>query len=130
MPAGDRTGPTGMGPMTGRAAGFCAGYSMPGYANPVSGRAAGPYGGGRGGFSRGRGRGYRNNYWATGLPGWQRAEMGLPSAYTPAPPYPPYGMTAQQELDHVRNQAKLLGESLKNVQDRIDELEKEQETEE
>jgi len=35
MPGGDRTGPAGMGPMTGRAAGYCAGYPVPGYLNPV-----------------------------------------------------------------------------------------------
>lgn len=39
MPGGDRTGPMGMGPMTGRAAGYCAGYPVPGYTNPI------PYGG-------------------------------------------------------------------------------------
>ena len=35
MPWGDGTGPWGLGPMTGRAAGYCAGYNVPGYANPV-----------------------------------------------------------------------------------------------
>ena len=35
MPGGDRTGPAGMGPMTGRVAGFCAGYPLPDYMNPV-----------------------------------------------------------------------------------------------
>ena len=48
MPFGDGTGPAGMGPMTGRAAGFCAGYPAPGYMNPVGARSfapvAGPYG--------------------------------------------------------------------------------------
>jgi len=39
MPAGDGTGPMGMGPMTGRAAGYCAGYPVPGWMNPVAGRA-------------------------------------------------------------------------------------------
>jgi len=34
MPWGDRTGPSGMGPMTGRGAGYCAGYPTPGYMNP------------------------------------------------------------------------------------------------
>ena len=34
MPAGDKTGPLGLGPMTGRGLGYCAGYSNPGYANP------------------------------------------------------------------------------------------------
>ena len=37
MPVGNGTGPAGMGPMTGRAAGYCAGYSVPGYMNPYGG---------------------------------------------------------------------------------------------
>ena len=86
MPAGDRTGPLGLGPMTGRAAGYGAGYPVPGYANPISGRGfltTGPYRGmmptysplpyplwGRpysGWFARGRrhgfGRGSRRGRW-------------------------------------------------------------------
>ncbi len=39
MPFGDGTGPAGMGPMTGRAAGFCAGFPTPGYMNPSVGGA-------------------------------------------------------------------------------------------
>ena len=39
MPRGDGTGPMGFGPMTGRAAGYCAGYSVPGYMNPIPGGA-------------------------------------------------------------------------------------------
>ena len=38
MPWGDGTGPLGLGPMTGRAAGFCAGYPVPGFMNPIPGR--------------------------------------------------------------------------------------------
>jgi len=41
MPGGDRTGPLGFGPMTGRALGYCAGYNTPGYANPRFGRGFG-----------------------------------------------------------------------------------------
>ena len=53
MPRGDKTGPQGAGPKTGRASGYCAGYSVPGYMNPVSG-----YGRGWGrGFGRRHGRG-------------------------------------------------------------------------
>ena len=37
MPAGNGTGPLGFGPMTGRAAGYCAGYPVPGYMNPIPG---------------------------------------------------------------------------------------------
>ena len=38
MPLGDGTGPAGLGPMTGRAAGYCAGYGVPGFMNPIRGR--------------------------------------------------------------------------------------------
>ncbi len=34
MPRGDGTGPIGMGPMTGRGAGFCAGFKIPRFKNP------------------------------------------------------------------------------------------------
>ena len=53
MPGGDRTGPMGTGPMTGRGAGYCAGFQTAGYANPMPGR----------GFTRGRGgRGFRRGF--------------------------------------------------------------------
>jgi len=55
MPGGDKTGPVGSGPMTGRAAGYCSGNSAPGYANLGYGR--GFCRGGRG-YSRGRVRGF------------------------------------------------------------------------
>jgi hypothetical protein len=35
MPFGDGTGPMGIGPMTGRGAGFCAGFGAPGFNNPM-----------------------------------------------------------------------------------------------
>jgi len=39
MPGGDGTGPNGLGPMTGKGLGYCAGYRMPGgYINPIPGR--------------------------------------------------------------------------------------------
>ncbi len=60
MPRGDGTGPVGMGPMTGRSAGYCNGYSMPGFAN--CGRTAL----GRG---MGSGRGFRRMFYHTGIPG-------------------------------------------------------------
>jgi len=44
MPAGDGTGPLGFGPMTGRAAGYCAGYPVPGYMNPIPGQGFGNQG--------------------------------------------------------------------------------------
>jgi hypothetical protein len=37
MPGGDRTEPSGLGPMTGRATGYRAGFPFPGYLNPMTG---------------------------------------------------------------------------------------------
>ena len=123
MPGGNGTGPAGMGPMTGRAAGFCAGYSVPGYANPIPGRGFGGYGGfgrGRGG---GMGMGRRNQFYATGLTGWQRAGIGapaygVPQAY-PATFVPP---TREVELDTLKAQAEYLEDSLDGVRKQIEEL--------
>lgn len=68
-------GPLGAGLMSGRGAGFCAGYGVPGYVNAVPGRGFG-MGFGRDPGARGRGfggrRGWRHMFYATGLPGWMR----------------------------------------------------------
>ncbi|MBN2429743.1 MAG: DUF5320 domain-containing protein [Deltaproteobacteria bacterium] len=70
MPGGDRTGPLGMGPGTGRRAGFCSGYNMPGYMNSGPAREfAGGFGPGMGNG----GHGWRNWCRATGRPGWMRS---------------------------------------------------------
>jgi hypothetical protein len=98
MPRGDRTGPQGAGPRTGRGMGYCSGNNWPGFANQ------GPnfrswYGfGGRGG-----GRGWRNRFYATGMPGWV------------APP-------PEQETADLKAQADWLKGQLDAIQQRIDEL--------
>ena len=64
MPRGDRTGPAGQGPRTGRGIGYCVGNEYPGYMSPdvvgeFLGRVRGFFGrgGGGGSISSGRGRG-------------------------------------------------------------------------
>lgn len=65
MPRGDRTGPAGAGPKTGRGMGNCSGSNYAGYANQAPGFRGGF------GFRRGGGgRGWRNRFYATGIPGW------------------------------------------------------------
>ncbi len=111
MPAGDGTGPLGLGPMTGRAAGFCAGYRMPGYINPVHG-----FGMGRGFFRRGGGRGWRNWFYATGLTGWQRAALfGAPFASAP--------ISREEQLDELNKQAEYFENALKEIRKRKEEIE-------
>lgn len=120
-----------MGPMTGRAAGYCAGYSVPGYANPVGGR--GFWGWGRGGGGRGR----RNWFRATGVPGYARSRAGLPAwggvGWTGVPPtvgaggYP--GVAAapsrEQQIDALTEQARFLEQQLEDVRAAVAELESE-----
>ena len=79
MPGGDRTGPEGRGPKTGRGAGYCAGSDEPGFTDPDQRRGAGfgfgfgfgrGRGGGRGGRGRGMGRGRGGR--GRGLRFWRR----------------------------------------------------------
>jgi hypothetical protein len=123
MPGGDRTGPWGMGQMTGRRVGYCAGYDAPGYANPVPGRGYGR-GGGRGwfggwGYGRGGGvRGWRHRFYASGRPGWARGAY----AYGPTWEYarPP---TPEQELDNLKHEADWLKSQLDAIGQRIEQIE-------
>ncbi len=69
MPWGDRTGPLGQGPRTGRGLGYCAGYDSPGYTKGTPmGRGWFGRGWGRG-FGFGRGFGWRWNWpWSQSVP--------------------------------------------------------------
>jgi len=114
MPRGDGTGPWGAGPMTGRGAGFCAGANVPGYAS----------GGAWRGGARGRGgHGYRNQFYATGLTGWQRGVRGPAlGAASSAAPYAPE-FTRADEVSDLRTQAEGLEKALSDVRARLAELE-------
>jgi hypothetical protein len=115
MPFGDRTGPQGMGPVSGRGAGYCSGFGMPGSMNTNPGGAGfGCYRSwGQGCFGRGRGR--RNWYHATGLPVWARTGYGHPRGAS---------YSAGQEIDFLRNQADFLKKQLEDIQHRISAMEK------
>ena len=110
MPAGDGTGPMGLGEMTGRGAGFCAGFSAPGYMNPIPRRGRGM---GRG-WGRRRGRGWRHPYFAMGL-------FDAPAAHGVAPYYA--GPTREHQVAALRTQAEQLEGTLDEIRNRIAELE-------
>ena len=104
MPGGDRTGPMGAGAMTGRRAGFCAGYPVPGYANVAFGGQMGTGGGMGRGFRGGRGR-----RWATLNP---VPVMQYPQTQDHLTADPP-------ELSLLQAQLKNLETALSDIQDRI-----------
>ncbi|MBN1522545.1 MAG: DUF5320 domain-containing protein [Candidatus Aureabacteria bacterium] len=110
MPGFDGTGPRGMGPMTGGGRGFCVLPAERVYARPYGARP----------FSRGagRGRGWRNWYYATGLPGWMRAgytKEGYPDVQE---------MNPDEEISALQKEASFLKQQMEEIQKRISTLER------
>lgn len=99
MPRGDRTGPMGRGPRTGRGMGDCTGADWPGAAQ---------FGRGFGG-----GRGWRNWARATGLPRWMRFGGAAPFGAAP---------TSTDEAGLLQNEAEQLQAELDAIQKRLAEL--------
>ncbi len=123
MPRGDKTGPAGRGPMTGRAAGYCAGYAMPGYVNPAPGRNFGAgFGGGCGAWGqgfRGGGRGWRHRFYATGQPGWMRfGGTAMPYGYHA----PQQNVSPEVEKQALQSQADALQAELDFIKKRLSEI--------
>lgn len=101
MPRGDRTGPNGMGPRTGRGAGFCSGFDRPGYMNGGAGTGYG--------YGRGMGRGYGRGF------GYGYAPVGGFAA-----PYVPY--SKETEKGYLENEISVLKEQLKASEARLADL--------
>lgn len=92
MPGFDQTGPNGMGPMTGRGAGRCAGARK-------QGRRMGQ-----------GGRGWRYRCWATGQTGWQGRQVEVPAE------------TGDAEIDRLTGEAQALQQTLAAINERLDAL--------
>ena len=129
MPFGDGTGPNGLGPMTGRGLGYCAGYSTPGYMKSP-GRGWG-LGFGRG-WGRGWGRGFGRGFWR-----WR--SWGVPPVYPTAvpvvpargviPPQPYAGdqlTMLKQEKEYLESELEGIRSAIGDISKRIEELEKEE----
>ena len=118
MPGGDGTGPAGLGSMTGRAAGYCAGYGAPGFMAGMPGREFGRRSGG--------GWGRRNRFYSTGLTGRQRSAYGYPGGSYGMP----YGeqlspsFNKEEELNVLKGQAENIEDMLNGIKKRIEEIEK------
>ncbi|MBD3187703.1 hypothetical protein GF325_12785 [Candidatus Bathyarchaeota archaeon] len=127
MPGGDGSGPNGMGPLTGRRLGYCAGYSVPGYMNrPYGlGLGLGRRGGWGGGFGRGRGGGM----------GWGRGSVPVapPATWYPSGVPPATGVPPASQLDalkaqksYIESQLEHMNQALGEISKRISELESNQ----
>lgn len=114
MPGGNATGPRGEGPMTGRKAGYCMGFGMPGYANNDGRRDSGiRFGRGTGFGNNGGGYGRRNRFFATGVPGRARcAGYNAPLA----------NFDPEAEKQILKSRAENLQSEMDAIKKRIDEL--------
>ena len=117
MPAGNKMGPEGEGPLTGKGMGYCAGYPQPGFHHPGLGYHR---------WARfGRGRRFRNRYFARDF------GYGYPAA-------PGYGFAAAveqpptpEEEQHILNQhASWLQEQLDAINSRLQKINKKDMSEE
>ena len=99
--------------MTGRAAGYCAGMGMPGFANVAPVRGFG-LGFGRSQGVAGGGRGWRHRFFATGFPG--RSGFGRYAA--------PYSQPDPEwEKQALKSQADALQAELDAIKKRLSEME-------
>ena len=104
MPRGDRTGPRGIGPMTGRRLGFCVGNDRPGF--DIESRN----------FGHGYGQGFGHGN------GW-RGQMGYGQRYA-------HGRFSDEEVHGVsqktllENDVRILKEQLASIEKQLSEIDK------
>jgi hypothetical protein len=121
MPRGDRTGPQGMGPRTGRGMGYCSGFEAPGFMNSVSGAVGRFFSGGLG-LARGRGRAIPG--YGMGM-AWGRGG-GRGRGYSSFPSYPeatpPTLLSAEEERTFIEGTITVLKSRLEEMENRLSEL--------
>jgi hypothetical protein len=113
MPRGDGTGPLGLGPITGRAAGFSSGYAVPEFANPLGGLR---FCGRERGRRFGRGFGYAAPV-ATAYPVFRAPEV-IPGVH-----FPPAAASVEAEMNALKAQAEQLKQTLEKITRRLEEME-------
>ena len=116
MPRGDRTGPIGIGAMSGRAAGFCAGFNMAGYAHPTAAGGAGMRLGRRGGGWSGPAGGGRR--WRCRSLAFGRMGAMYGAGYAAVP----HALSSEMEKELLRNRSQVLQSELEAVNKRLEEI--------
>jgi hypothetical protein len=119
MPGGDRTGPDGIGPQTGRRLGYCSGYDSPGY---TKGFFRCGFGYGRG-FGRGYGRGFGRGRGRRGYYPYPDEFYYRDRYYSnPREGYP--AINDEDEKHYLENLIHHLENEMKNIKNRLQELAK------
>ena len=109
MPGFDGTGPRGQGAMTGAGMGYCA-VPLSEVNRPMGTRRF---------YGRGGGRGWRNCFWTSGLPGWARVQRGMRAFGGFG-----QGVSPEDEVSLLKSEADYLKQQLEETQARIQVLEK------
>jgi hypothetical protein len=68
-----------------------------------------------GGYGGGRGRGWRNRYWSTGIPGWAHRGRSVPIEPE---------LTKQEQMKMLQEDAKYLETELEHVKKEIEKMNK------
>lgn len=122
MPGGDRTGPMGQGPMSGRDAGYCVGSNQPGWTTaPMGGGRA--WCGGRGG-RRGWGRGARR-FQGNAPPSCDQTAT-TPEPLSPAIPSVTDEDSTEQKFNNLQKHVEELSQSLEKIELQLAQLTKNQ----
>ncbi|MFX0036574.1 MAG: DUF5320 domain-containing protein [Candidatus Hermodarchaeota archaeon] len=122
MPSGDRTGPGGLGPMTGRALGYCAGYDTPGFTKGPGWEFGCGWGRGRG-WWRGRGIGYGKGWgWGYSIPVYTPYTLGIAPQITSESQL----SMLKEEKSYLESEMNGIKNALEDISKRIGELEKEE----
>jgi len=118
MPRGDRRGPNGMGPMTGRAAGFCSGSNAPGFANTG---AVGGYG-----LGRGAGRGFSGGFHGAANGAGYGRGMGRGQGIGFQPSYAAPVYSKEAEKGYIENEVSFLKDQLKTLEGRLADMQEDE----
>jgi len=114
MPRGDRTGPLGEGPMTGRQLGYGAGFDNPGYTKGAGVRLGRGFFGRGAGFGPGYGRGFFRRGWGQGFDPryfWRHQEHTQPEY-----------IHGETEINALKSEVSDLKDRLSTIMERIESI--------
>ena len=116
MPGGDRRGPSGQGPKTGKGRGLCTGSENTRDLNASPGTGFGR------GFGRGSGRGFGNGM-RNGMRNFKRIGRGFGCGFFPGVATQNISNADKNEMEILKQEAQMMENSLDSIKERISQLE-------